>query len=102
MKIIAATVSEWGRDRQTGEVMRQKMKKDEEEYKGERKRNAEHNENPGAGHCREHSESHADKQKGTHLQEKAAKLFVHGEGKQETNQLQKSMSMKKTAYLCHF
>lgn len=33
--------------------------------------------------------------RGTHLQETAAKLFVHGENKQETNQLQKSISKEK-------
>lgn len=35
--------------------------------------------------------------RGTHLQETTAKLFVHGENKQETNQLQKSISKESTA-----
>lgn len=69
---------------------------------GEEKRNAKHNENPAAGHHRGHSKTHADKQRGTHLQETAAKLFVHGENKQETNQLQKSMSTEMTANHCCF
>lgn len=50
---------------------------------------------------REHSESHADRQRGTHLQETAAKLFVHGKSKQDNNQLQKSMSAEMTANYLH-
>lgn len=97
MKIIAATVYEWERDGQrrggngteNEEVVRRKTVGKEKEY--------EHNENPAAGHCREHSEAHADKQIGTYLQGTAANLFVHGENEQETNQLQKSMSTEISA-----
>lgn len=81
LKIIAATVYEWERETdRDNEVRRQKMKGG----------------GGGPGRCREHWETHADKRRGTHLQETAAKSFAHGENKQETNQLQKLMSAEKT------
>ena len=97
LKIIAATVYEWEID---GLETRQKMKRVKEGKKRERKRNAKHNENPAAGHCKDQPAAQADKQRSTHLQEMAAKLFVHGKNKQEANQLQKSMSF--TANYSHF
>lgn len=92
--MIAATVSEGWRHTETHThmVMRQKIRVSEEENRRGAKRNAKHDENATLGYCCEYSQTHADKQKGTHLQKAAAKLFVHGESKQETNQLQKSMS----------
>ena len=74
----------------------------EEGNNGERNRDVEYNENPAGGHRTEHSGAHADKQRGTHLQETAAKLFMHGENKQETNQLQKSMSTEINSKLLPF
>lgn len=92
LKIIVATVYKRQGDNVI-EVVRRRTKR-------KRRRNAKHSKYPATGHRREHSEVHADKQNGTHLQEMAAKLFVHGKDKQETNQLQKSMSVELMANYC--
>lgn len=101
LKIIAATVYERERDRQRqGGDETENEEGMERKTEGKERETQRHNENPAVGCYREHSEAHADRQRGTHLQETAAKLFVHGENKQETNQLQKSMSTGITANHC--
>lgn len=95
LKIIAATVYEW--------LWRERRRKwGNETENEEEKETKKQNENRAAGRCRERREARADEQRGTHLLETAAKLFVQGENKQETNQLQKSMSVEITANHCHF
>lgn len=88
LKMIVATVYEWqgGNETDSEEAVRRKNKKGKEKEMQNSMRIQLLDIAESAPRSMQRNKQ------GTHLQQMAAKLFVHGRNKQETNQLQKSMS----------